>query len=70
MATVTPALIKQADMLERYFAGISPDTAERRLFKRHDFPKPIRAFPGMNLRSVPEVEAFVERLIEEGRKTA
>jgi predicted DNA-binding transcriptional regulator AlpA len=58
-------LIKQRDMLLKYFGGISDSTAERRLYPREDFPKPLDAFPGMNIRDESAVESFVEKLIAE-----
>ena len=62
-----PRLIKQSDMLQKYFGGISPSTAERRLYSRPDFPKPLPAFPGMNIRDEDAVASFVQRLIQEDR---
>ena len=61
----SPRLIKQSAMLRKYFGGISDSTAERRLYLREDFPKPLDAFPGMNLRDETAVESFVEKLIAE-----
>ena len=68
MEKKTHRLIKQKDMLKKYFGDTSDSSAERHLYKRPDFPKPVEVFPGVKMRDEVEIEAFVEKLIQEAQE--
>lgn len=60
-------LLRKHTMLNEKFDGLSERTAQRRLFPRPDFPKPIAAL-GDNFYSEREIDAFILTLRNEGQK--